>query len=350
MMTTPEVRNQVVNDITLAINNGARQRPACELMGIAATTLRRWKPATAEAVQIDQRPTAIRPAPSNQLSELERQRIVSVCNELTYVNSPPSQIVPVLADQGVYIASESSFYRVLKAQGQLHHRGRAKHKRSRPPTTHIANKPNDVWMWDITFLSTRTIGKHYYLYMVEDLYSRVGVHWEVHERESGELAATLIAQAVLKCCKDGERPILHSDNGAPMKSFTMRAKLEALGIKPSYSRPRVSNDNPYIESMFRTVKYCPLWPSQGFVSLEEARGWVASFMRWYNEEHRHSALRYVTPGQRYRGEDKALLEKRFEVYQQAKALNPNRWSGSTRNWRPINDVALNPEKELSLAA
>ncbi len=170
------------------------------------------------------------------------------------------------------------------------------------------------------------------------------------ERWLEPLAATLIAQAVLKCCKDGERPILHSDNGAPMKSFTMRAKLEALGIKPSYSRPRVSNDNPYIESMFRTVKYCPLWPSQGFVSLEEARGWVASFMRWYNEEHRHSALRYVTPGQRYRGEDKALLEKRFEVYQQAKALNPNRWSGSTRNWRPINDVALNPEKELSLAA
>lgn len=175
------------------------------------------------------------------------------------------------------------------------------------------------------------------------------MHWEVHEAESGELASKLVSQTVLKHCGPGERPVLHSDNGSPMKSFTMRAKLEALGIKPSYSRPRVSNDNPYIESMFRTVKYCPQWPSQGFESIESARDWVASFMRWYNEEHRHSALRFVTPGQRYRGEDKGLLEKRQAVCQQAKARNPNRWSGGTRNWRPIGSVALNPEKEIPLA-
>ncbi|MGK0374518.1 MAG: putative transposase [Arenicella sp.] len=156
--------------------------------------------------------------------------------------------------------------------------------------------------------------------MIEDLYSRCGVHWEVHETESGELASELISQAVLKRCELGERPVLHSDNGSPMKSFTMRAKLEALGIKPSYSRPRVSNDNPYIESMFRTVKYCPQWPSQGFADIESARDWVASFMRWYNEEHRHSALRFVTPGQRYRREDHVLLEKRRTVYQTAKEI------------------------------
>jgi putative transposase len=350
MMTEPEVRNQVVNDIELAINAGARQKPACTMMGIATTTLRRWKPADAESVLIDQRPTALRPPPSNQLSELERQRILIVCNEPDHSSLPPSQIVPRLADQGIYIASESSFYRVLKSQGQLHHRGRAKAKQTKMPTTHLASKPNDVWMWDITYLPTRTIGRHYYLYMVEDLFSRFGVHWEVHDCESSEFAATLVAQAVLKRCLHGEKPILHSDNGSPMKSFTLRAKMDALGIKPSYSRPRVSNDNPFIESMFRTVKYCPQWPSQGFESLGAAREWVASFTRWYNEEHCHSALRFVTPGQRYRGEDQALLEKRKAVYQAAKDRNPNRWSGNTRNWQPIGNVALNPEKEIPLAA
>jgi len=349
-MTEPEVRNQVVEDIELAVRNGARWQTACAMMGIATTTLRRWKPSGSDAVLVDQRPKATRPVPSNQLSELEFQRIVSICNESAFSSLPPSQIVPRLADQGVYIASESSFYRVLKSEGQLQHRGRAKRKQSRFPTTHIAEAPNDVWMWDITFLPTRTIGRHYYLYMIEDLYSRYGVHWEVHEAESGEFASTLITQAVLKCCKNGERPVLHSDNGSPMKSFTMRAKLEALGIKPSYSRPRVSNDNPYIESMFRTVKYCPQWPSQGFESLAAARNWVASFMRWYNEEHRHSALSFVTPGQRYRGEDSTILADREALYQQAKERHPNRWSGNTRNWQSANAVALNPEKRVTLAA
>ena len=205
-------------------------------------------------------------------------------------------------------------------------------------------------MWDISCLPTRTIGQHYYLYMIEDLYSRCSVHWEVHESESGELASELISQAVLKRSELGEMRVLHSYNGSPMKSFTMRAKLEALGIKPSYSRPRVSDDNPYIELMFRTVKYCPQWPSQGFADIESARDWVTAFMRWYNEEHRHSALRFVTPRQRYQREDHVLLEQHRTVYQTAKARNPNRWYSDTRNWRPIGNLALNPGKETPLAA
>lgn len=350
MMTDLEVRCQVVNDIEQSIDEGASQHSACAMMGIATTTLRRWKPVDVSDVLEDQRPVVMRSEPHNKLTQAEHERILSVCNGSDYGHAPPSQIVPQLADKGVYIASESSFYRVLRANGQLIHRGRAKRAQSRPPSTYQASKPNEVWMWDITYLPTRIIGQHYYLYMVEDLFSRYGVHWEVHVRESGELASNLIAQAVMKCCQAGERPVLHSDNGSPMKCFTMRAKLEALGIKPSYSRPRVSNDNPYIESMFRTVKYCPQWPSQGFESLEVARNWVASFMRWYNEDHRHSAIRYITPGQRYRGEDTALLEHRTEVYQAAKERNPNRWSGETRNWKPIGNVALNPDKEITLAA
>lgn len=178
--------------------------------------------------------------PANRLNDLERQSILLACNEPDYSNLPAAQIVSRLSGQGVYLASESSFYRVVKSAGQLHHRDQAKRKQLNIPTTHRAAKLNDVWMWDTTYLPTRTIGQHYYLYMIEDLYSRCGSHWEVHETES--------------------------DNGSPMKSFRMRAKLEALGIKPPYSRPRMSNDNPYIGTMFRTVKYCSQWRSNGFVT------------------------------------------------------------------------------------
>lgn len=350
MMTTPEVRRQVVSDIAQARQEGARQKAACSVMGIADTTLRRWQPKGRTRVECDQRPLAKRPEPKNKLTELERQRIIRVCNESKYSHLPPSQIVPCLADQGIYIASESSFYRTLKSANQLEHRRRSRRAQSRAPTTYAAASPNEVWMWDITYLPTPTIGQHYYLYMIEDLYSRYGVHWEVHERERGELASELIEQAVIKSNLKGSRPVLHSDNGSPMTSYTMRAKLDMLGIKPSYSRPRVSNDNAYIESMFRTVKYCPQWPSQGFKSLQDARRWVAKFMRWYNEDHRHSGIRFVTPGQRYRDEDKALLTQRHAVYEAAKTANPLRWSGSTRNWTPESSVALNPETKVALAA
>ena len=205
-------------------------------------------------------------------------------------------------------------------------------------------------MLDITFLPTRVIGKHYYLYMIEDLYSRYGVHWEVHDKESGDLVSQLMTQAVLKSGCGTKRPILHSDNGSPMKSFTMRAKLQSLGITPSYSRPRVSNDNAFIESMFRTVKYCPSWPSQGFIHLDEARAWVAKFMHWYNEQHRHSGIRFVTPGQQHRSEDGEILKNRVDVYEQARQNNPRRWSRDIRNWTPCQTVALNPEKTVKLAA
>ncbi len=346
-MITTQTRKTVIENINEAVAAGSRRSSACALVGLAQSTLRRWQPKGETDVRRDQRSLATKPTPSNKLSSQEQRHILSICNESEYSHLPPSQIVPQLADKGIYVASESSFYRVLKTHGQLKHRGRAKQKQSRTPTTHIAARPNAVWMWDITYLPTCTIGKHYYLYMVEDLYSRFGVHWEVHPIESGELGAQLMAQASLKVPSNYSRPTLHSDNGSPMKSFTMKAKLEALGIKPSYSRPRVSNDNAYIESMFRTVKYCPQWPSQGFKSLDDARKWVAKFMQWYNEEHLHSAIRFVTPGQRYRGEDMALLAKREAVYQAAKAAKPSRWSGNTRNWQPCGAVALNPEKDVS---
>ena len=139
--------------------------------------------------------------------------------------------------------------------------------------------------------------------------------------------------------------MLHSDNGAPMKSQTLYAKLAELKISPSHNRPRVSNDNAFAESLFRTLKYCPQWPVNGFASLEEARDWVERFMHWYNHEHRHSRIGFVTPSQRHAGEDIAILKQREAVYQAAQQCHPDRWSGKTRNWQRINEVTLNPTTE-----
>ena len=345
-MTCLTQRQQIVNLIDQAESAGARRTKACAVVGISIRTLQRWQPAGTTQVQADQRPHARRPAPANQLSAEERQAVLAVCDEEAYASLPPSQIVPKLADQKRYLASESSFYRILKAANQLHHRGRSKAPTpARVPTTHTATGPNQVWTWDVTWLPSTVTGRFFYLYMVEDLYSRYGVSWEVHESESGEQAANLMQQAVWREKLTGDdKPILHNDNGSIMKSQTLRAKLEDLGISQSFSRPRVSDDNAYIESFFRTLKYGPTWPTQGFATLEEARDWTQQFMQWYNHEHQHSKIRFVTPAQRHRGEDQAILANRDEVYAQAKAANPTRWSGKTRNWSPIKDVTLNPEK------
>ena len=326
-----------------AVESGARRERACETLEIAMRTIQRWK--QNGEVKADQRPVAKRPEPKNKLSEAERAHLITVSNRSEYASLPPSQIVPRLADKGEYLASESSFYRVLKEADQLHHRGRSKEaSRSKGPATHIAAKANEVWTWDISYLPAQARGLFHYLYLVVDIYSRKIVGWEVHESEAGELAAELIQRCVMaEHCFRGPL-VLHSDNGSPMKSYLFQAKLADLGITPSHSRPRVSNDNAFSEALFRTLKYCPQWPSEGFATLEEARAWISDFVDWYNNEHCHSSIKFVTPEQRHRGEDKVILEKRHRVYQLAKANCPERWSGETRNWVPEGKVTLNPEK------
>lgn len=346
MMTPPQQRATVVTLVDEAVAAGARRSPACRTVGINVRTLQRWRPKGTASVQVDQRPLAQRAEPPNKLSEAERQELLKVCNQPDYASLPPSQIVPKLADAGHYIASESTFYRTLKAHNQLHHRGRAKTPQPRrEPVTHTATAPNQVWTWDVTWLPSTVKGQFFYLYLVEDLYSRHGIIWEVHERESGELAAELLEKAVWREKLHGkDRPVLHNDNGSIMKSQTFRAKLDQLGLKQSFSRPRVSDDNAYVESFFRTLKYAPAWPAKGFATLAAAREWVQQFMHWYNHAHQHSNIRFVTPAQRHHGEDKAILAKRVAVYAAAKAKHPERWSGDIRNWEPVGAVTLNPDK------
>lgn len=341
-MTSLPERRKVIEYVGQAVAAGARKDRACREIGISIRTLQRWT--AGGQIQADRRPDAVRPAPVCKLSEQERARILAVCNEPEFASLPPSQIVPKLADRGEYIASESSFYRVLGAADQLYRRGRAQPPRKSPvPTTHCAAQPNQVWSWDISWMPSRVRGVFWYLYLIVDIYSRKIVGWEIHEREAGELASVLIQRAVMaeQCFR--QPLVLHADNGSPMKSQTLRVKLEELGISPSYSRPRVSNDNAFSESLFRTLKYSPAWPSQGFATLEEARVWTLRFVDWYNHRHCHSALKFVTPAQRHRGEDRNVLAQRDRLYQEAKRRNPARWSGTTRDWNVVGATTLNPE-------
>jgi transposase InsO family protein len=278
--------------------------------------------------------------PANKLGDNERAKLLKICNSPVYQSLPPSQIVPALADKGLYIASEATFYRILKKEGQLEHRGKARPKISKKPRTHTAKGPNQVWTWDITYLPTSIKGMFFYLYMIVDIYSRKIIAWEIHEEQSDESASLLIRKAYMSEGINGRDIVLHSDNGSPMKGATMLATLQNLGVVPSFSRPSVSNDNPYSEALFKTLKYNPGYPSKPFESLDGARSWVYEFVNWYNFKHKHSALKYVTPIQKHNKEDEKILRKRKAVYKKAKAKNPCRWSGKTRNWNPVKEVSL----------
>jgi putative transposase len=326
------------------VQAGSRKVPACAELGLTLRTVQRWR--VENGLRIDARTTAVK-LPRNKLAESEREAILAVCNSQAYASLPPSQIVPRLADKQIYMASESTFYRVLKNASQGHRRGRAHPPKHNPtPTSHCANEPNQVWSWDITYLPSTVRGQFWYLYLFEDIFSRKVVGAEVYDQESGQHAANLLQHCVRMECVAQNQLVVHSDNGSPMKSSTLLAKMYELGIASSRGRPRVSNDNPYSESLFRTLKYCPQWPSAGFATLQAAREWVSRFVEWYNHEHRHSRIRFVTPAQRHDGKDSALLTARHALYETAKAQRPERWSGATRNWQPITAVMLNPDKVI----
>ena len=345
MTSLPDRQNAVLL-IREAQQNGARLEPSCEVMGITVRTWQRWQ--CEGEVCPDGRPQAVRPTPRNKLSESEREAIVKLCNQQQYRSCPPAFIVADQADQGHYLASESTFYRVLAESGQQHRRGRQQKpsKRSKP-TTHRADGPNQLWCWDITWLPGPARGSWFYLYMILDVYSRKMIAHEVYEQENGDNAAELIEKACWReRLSSSDRPlVLHSDNGSPMKAATFLEKLYDLGITPSRGRPRVSNDNAYAESLFKTLKYCPNFPVGGFRNLEQARAWVRDFAEWYNHVHRHEALRYVTPQQRHDGEAERVLQARKKVYEQARQAHPERWPGQIRRFDLPKTVELNPERK-----
>jgi putative transposase len=199
----------------------------------------------------------------------------------------------------------------------------------------------------MTYLPALVLGRWFHLYLILDLYSRKIVGWEVHDTDDSNHAAQLVRRTALseQIVTLVNKPVLHGDNGSTLKATTVLAMLNWLGINPSYSRPRVSDDNPYAELLFRTAKYRPEFPARGFESLEAARAWAADFVRWYNVDHRHSGIRYVTPDQRHTGADQAILQARHALYLEARERHPARWSRKTRDWSIINAVTLNPERD-----
>ncbi len=334
-------KQTVLKLILEACKSGARKSKAAQLLGLTIRTLQRWS----QKGLSDNRKGS-RVAPGNKLSDDEKARIVNVLKSPELADSNPNQIVPKLADLGIYLGSESTMYRILRELKMNMHRQASQPAKRHSPDLLIANAPNQLWSWDITYLPSTVRGRFFYLYMVMDLYSRKAVACQVYEYESGELAADLITDACLREKISKDQVTLHSDNGSPMKCATMLAKLQDLGVIPSFSRPSISNDNPYSESLFRTLKYRPEYPDKPFKTLFEAREWANRFIHWYNKEHLHSSIHFVTPEDRHNGRDIKILANRQHVYQEAKSKNPERWSGKTRNWNPATEVVLKKFKKI----
>lgn len=297
-----------------SVASGCRQSKACAAIDVSERRLQRWA-LTKGQEDLRRGPVS---ASKNKLTPEERSQIVAVASSKEYCDMSPHQIVPKLADNGTYIASESSFYRVLKANSLLAHRGRAKKKTLSRPRAHQAFAPCELFSWDITYLQSLVKGKYFFLYLFLDVYSRKAVGWDVHEKESAEHASSLLTKICYDEGVEKNSIVLHSDNGSPMKGATMLVTMQRLGVMPSFSRPSVSNDNPFSESLFKTLKYCPQYPSQPFATLEDAKRWVSEFIHWYNTQHLHSAISFTTPMSRHNGDDTAILAKRDSVYKDAK--------------------------------
>jgi transposase InsO family protein len=326
--------------IDAAMTAGCELARACVQAGVSARTVSRWR---ARPGVGDGR-AGPNTEPQNALTAAERAEVLVVLNSPEFRDVSPKQIVPRLADKKIYMASESSMYRILRAEAQLAHRERSRPASPRPVSAHVARRPDQVYSWDITYLPASIRGTFFFLYLFVDIFSRKIVGWSTELAQNDELAAAIFMRSCKENDVDPHGVVLHSDNGSPMTGSTMLQTLENLGVIPSFSRPGVCDDNAYSEALFRTVKFRPGYPGK-FDSLEAAREWVAAFVEWYNNEHRHSAIRYVTPAQRHEGADVALLAARHALYQRARVRHPERWTGSTRDWTRPEIAHLNSRSE-----
>jgi len=254
-----------------AVASGARLHKACQEVGLAATTLARWR-AAPDADDARRGPNG---RPPNALTEPEEREALALMNAPEHSSMSPDTLVPYLATLGIYVASQATLYRLARRLKLLARRGRARPRTHRRPREHRATRPNQVWVWDITFLPCVVRGRFFKLYVVLDVWSRMIVGAEVHEVEDDAIAARLIERCCIEQGVRRDELVLHSDNGGAMKGNTMLAKLEQLGVMPSFSRPRVSDDNAFAESVMRTVKYHPSYPERPFADLDDARAWCS---------------------------------------------------------------------------
>lgn len=337
-MIPVDEKREAIELVREAVSSGARKRPACELLGVSVRTLQRWETECREDFRKD-----VQKHIPRKLTPEERQKVIEIACSDRFKDLTPYEIVAILAEEGTYIASERTFYRILKSEGLLSHRGNQRPgRKSTKPREYAASGPDQVWCWDITWLPTTVRGIFLYAYMIVDIWTKDIVGWEIHEEENDRVSSEMFQR--LKSEYDLDGVILHSDNGNPMRGSLMLMTMYQLGIIPSYSRPRVSDDNPFAESLFKTMKYVPAYPGR-FKDIVHAREWMAEFVDWYNTKHRHSAIGYVTPAQRRSGKYREIFKKRNETIQKAKKTHPERWSCSPRVWNCDDVVWLNPSDE-----
>ena len=234
------------------------------------------------------------PEPVRALSLAERDTVHHTLNSDRFADQAPREVYATLLDEGTYLCSPSTMYRVLAKHTELRERrDQLRHPAYAKPEL-LATRPNQVWSWDITKLLGPTKWTYYYLYVMLDIFSRSVVGWLIADRESGVLAEQLIAETCAKQHIERDQLTIHADNGGPMIAKSVALLMTDLGVLPSHSRPHVSNDNPFSEAQFKTLKYQPDYPER-FGSLLEARTWAQAFFRWYNDEHHHSGIGFMTP-------------------------------------------------------
>lgn len=294
-------------------------RPACRAVGAApATVYRRRTPPTP-------RPPRPRPIPARALSAPERAVVLDVLHSDRFVDASPAEVYATLLDEGRYLCSERTMYRLLaerhgsvqERRAQLTHPGY-----TRPEL--LATGPNELWSWDTSKLKGPVKWTSYHLYVILDVFSRYTVGWTVQQRESSEIARALIEQAATRQRIPKGQLTVHADRGSSMRSKPVAFLLADLGVTKTHSRPYTSTDNPYSESQFKTMKYRPEFPAR-FDSIEHARGFCRGFFGWYNHQHRHSGIGYMTPAAVHTGNDKRLHADRVAVLEAAYQARPERF-------------------------
>lgn len=278
---------------------------------------------------VDPRQRRAHPA---RLTDDEKQAIIAVLCEERFCDLAPAQVYTTLLDEGTYLCSERQMYRVLTERGLVRERrrGHVHHNYTTPRL--VASGPNQVWTWDITALRGPTKGVRYFLYTILDIFSRKTVGWALHESESEKHSRRLIRETYKRYGIDPSTLTIHADRGGPMIAGTVAELLNELGVAKSHSRPRVSNDNPYIEAHFKTLKYRPDYPAR-FDSISHARAWCRTFFTWYNEVHYHSGIGYLRPADLHDGTHNVIIERRQTTLDAAAAAHPERF---TKHPRPAN--------------
>ena len=290
-------------------------KKACELIGANRSTIQRRR----QPPKLG--PPAPRPAPPNKLTEPERQHILAVLRSAEYCDLAPAQVWARLLDDGIYLCSISTMYRLLAIAGENRERRRQRTHPARKRPELIARAPNQVWSWDITKLAGPERGVYYELFVIIDIFSRYVIAWCVAAAETGELAEAFIEAALDRQQIGRDQLTLHADRGTSMTSKPVAQLLVDLGVARSHSRPSVSNDNPYSEANFKTLKYCPAFPAR-FGSIADARVFCEAFFDHYNHIHRHSGIGLHTPASVHYGTATEIREQRAATLDAAYAANP----------------------------